>query len=96
MKLNKTVEFEIDNSVILNYIKELDTKEKTDLILHILREIDDATVTDNYKNYIMPLNSLTFELAKHKEAKHLLAMTEQFASYLRTAIKYEKEYVTYE
>lgn len=96
MKLNKTVEFEIDNSVILNYIKELDTEEKTELILHILREIDNATVTDNYKNYIMPLNSLTFELAKHKEAKHLLAMTEQFASYLRTVIKYEKEYVTYE
>ena len=91
MKLNKTVEFEIDNSVILNYLKELDTVEKTELILHILREIDDATVTDNYKNYIMPLNSLTFELAKHKEAKHLLAMTEQFASYLKTAINYEEE-----
>ena len=96
MTLNKTVEFEVDNSIILDYIKELNTEEKTELILHILREIDRVTVTDNYQNYIMPLNSLTFELAKHKEAKHLLAVTEQFASYLRTAIKYEKEYVTYE
>lgn len=96
MTLSKTVEFEVDNSTILNYIKELNVEEKTELILHILREIDKTTVTDNYKNYIMPLNSLTFELAKHKEAKHLLAMTEQFASYLRTAIKYEKEYIKYE
>lgn len=91
MTLSKTVEFEVDNSTILNYIKELDTEEKTDLILHILLEIDKATLTDNYKNYIMPLNSLTFDLAKHKEAKHLLAMAEQFASYLKTAINYEEE-----
>jgi hypothetical protein len=39
----------------------------------------------------MPLNSLTFDLAKHKEAKHLLAMAEQFAFYLKTAINYEEE-----
>lgn len=91
MTLNKTVEFEVDNSTILNYIKELNTEEKTELILHMLREIDRVTVTDNYRNYIMPLNSLTFDLAKHKEVKHLLAMVEQFASYLKTAIKYEEE-----
>ena len=91
MTLCKTVEFEVDNSTILNYVKELNTKEKTELILHILYEIDKATITDNYKNYIMPLNSLTFDLAKHKEAKHLLAITEQFASYLKTAINYEEE-----
>ena len=91
MTLSKTVEFEVDNSTILNYIKELNVEEKTDLILYILREIDKATVTDNYKNYVMPLNSLTFDLAKHKEVKHLLAMTEQFASYLKTAINYEEE-----
>ena len=91
MTLSKTVEFEVDNSTILNYIKELNVEEKTDLILHILREIDKATVTDNYENYVMPLNSLTFDLAKHKEAKHLLAMVEQFASYLKTAINYKEE-----
>lgn len=91
MTLSKTVEFEVDNSTILNYIKELDVEEKTNLILHILREIDKATITDNYKNYVMPLNSLTFDLAEHKEAKHLLAMTEQFAFYLKTAINYEEE-----